>query len=491
MNKFRRPIAVLLSCILLLLPVPVHAAEYEPIRIAFLDSGISLKHLDPSRVKTGENLVFPWQDTVDRIGHGTATAGIVLGSEELGLPSLCPETVVVPLVCYDCYPSGVTAQGDGETLARAIRLAVDRYDCRIINISMGMTKDDPALQEAVEYALAQGLIIVSAVGNQNETAPERVYYPAAYDGVIGVGAADGEQVADFSQRHSVDVLAQGVGLPTATNRNSAKVQTRSGTSFSCAVVSGLCAAIWATEPELSADEVCERLYSTAKDIGEPGFDTDSGWGIVSTQPGVADDTPETEPEKDPVKDCLKDGTCPASKFTDVKMDWSHDGIHYCVENGLMNGEGNNSFNPNGQSARAMLVTVLYRLEGEPEVGECNYSDVPAGEWYTDAVTWAAEHKIVEGYAGKFDPTGDITREQFATILYRYAKYKGYDVSVGEDTNILSFVDAEEISSWAKDAMQWAVGAGLFEGKGENNLDPTGKATRAEMATILYRFCENV
>lgn len=319
MNQCRRFFAALLSCVLLLLPVPAHAAEPEPIRIAFLDSGISLKHLDPSRVEAGENLVFPWRDTVDRIGHGTATAGIVLGSEELGLPSLCPEAVAVPLVCYDRYPSGVRAQGDGETMARAIRLAVDRYDCRIINISMGMTEDAPALREAVEYALAQGTIIVSAVGNQNETAPERVYYPAAYDGVIGVGAADGEQAADFSQRHNVDVLAQGVDLPTATNRNSAKAQTRSGTSFSCAVVSGLCAAIWAAEPELSADEVRERLYAAAKDVGEPGFDTDSGWGIVSTQPGVTEDTPDTESARGADPEPLQAGTANSYSRPSVVM----------------------------------------------------------------------------------------------------------------------------------------------------------------------------
>ena len=104
---------MLLSCILLLPSVPAHASEPEPIRIAFLDSGISLKHLDPSRVETGENLVFPRRDAVDRIGHGTATAGIVLGSEDLGLPGLCPEAVVVPLVCYDRYPSGVRVQGNG------------------------------------------------------------------------------------------------------------------------------------------------------------------------------------------------------------------------------------------------------------------------------------------------------------------------------------------------------------------------------------------
>ena len=304
--------AALLCCTLLLPSVPARAAEPEPIRIAFLDSGISLKHLDPSRVEAGENLVFPGRDTVDRIGHGTATAGIVLGSAELGLPSLCPEAVAVPLVCYDRYPSGVTAQSSGETLARAIRLAVDHYHCRIINISMGMTTDDPALREAVEYALAQGAVIVSAVGNQNMTAPERVYYPAAYDGVIGVGAADGEQAADFSQRHHVDVLAQGVDLLTATNRNSAKAQTRSGTSFSCAAVSALCAAIWAAEPDLSADQVRERLYASAKDVGEPGFDTDSGWGVVSARPEAEEDTPDAEPAKAAAPEPLQAGAADRS-----------------------------------------------------------------------------------------------------------------------------------------------------------------------------------
>lgn len=180
-----------------------------------------------------------------------------------------------------------------------------------------------------------------------------------------------------------------------------------------------------------------------------------------------------------------------SQFADVQKHWAYDGISYCVENNLMNGVSETRFAPDGTSARAMLVTVLYRLEGAPEVDACSFSDVPAGEWYRDAVIWAAENKIVEGYNGKFSPTASITREAFATILYRYAEYKGYDVSAGEDTNILSFADAGKISSWAKDAMQWAVAAGLMNGKSQNNIDPSGKATRAEMATILYRFCENV
>ena len=274
----RRRICALL-CVLLLLTVPVGAAE-EGVRIAFLDSGISLKHLDPAQVEAGENLIFPGRDTDDRVGHGTATAGLVLGAADMGLTGLCPSATAVPIVCYDRYPSGAAAQGDSAVLARAIRLAVDRYNCRIVNISMGTTEDSQELRAAVEYAQCRGALVISAVGNDNRTDPERVYYPAAYDGVIGVGAADGEGAAPFSQRHGVDVLAPGTNLATASNRNSAQPELRSGTSYACAVVSGICARIWTEEPELTADEVKQRLFDMARDVEEPGFDGDSGWGIV-------------------------------------------------------------------------------------------------------------------------------------------------------------------------------------------------------------------
>ena len=144
MKNSKQLIAALLCLALWILPFSAHAAESEPIRIAFVDSGVSLKHLDAAQVEPGENFVFPDRDTDDRIGHGTATAGIVLGSASLGLPALCPQAVIVPLVCYDTYPSGVSARGDGHVMAQAIRSAVDLYHCRIINISMGTSRESAA-----------------------------------------------------------------------------------------------------------------------------------------------------------------------------------------------------------------------------------------------------------------------------------------------------------------------------------------------------------
>lgn len=191
--------------------------------------------------------------------------------------------------------------------------------------------------------------------------------------------------------------------------------------------------------------------------------------------------------------CPQDDTCPMSAFTDLDPTlWYHDGIHFAIENGMMNGVGDNKFDPNGTTSRGMIVTILYRLENEPEItAENPFSDVEDGKWYTDAVIWAAENKIVDGYGnGKFGPNDPITREQLAAILYRYAQFKGVDVSVGEDTNILSFGDATEVSGWANAAMRWAVGSGIINGK-DGRLVPKGDASRAEAATMLQRFCENV
>lgn len=183
---------------------------------------------------------------------------------------------------------------------------------------------------------------------------------------------------------------------------------------------------------------------------------------------------------------------PADKFKDVaKSDWFYDSVNYAVENGLMVGTAEDTFSPQTPITRAMIVTMLYRLEGEPTVeGESPFSDTVARAWYIYPVMWANKHGIVEGYPdGTFKPDAAITREQFASILYRYAKYKGYDVSVGEDTNILSYDDALEISSWANTAMRWACGVGLLTGRTASTLVPQGTATRAEAATIFMRFCE--
>lgn len=174
-------------------------------------------------------------------------------------------------------------------------------------------------------------------------------------------------------------------------------------------------------------------------------------------------------------------------FNDVsENNWFYDAVMYAYSNGIMNGLDTNVFGPNETTTRAMLVTMLYRAAGEPAVrGTNTFRDVAANTWYTDAIIWASTNGIVTGVDdGLFNPNGAITREQLATILYRYAKYVGDDVSAS--ASLAGFTDAGSISDYAKDAMSWAVAAGLFEGRDNGKLEPTGTATRAEIATVFMR-----
>ena len=151
------------------------------------------------------------------------------------------------------------------------------------------------------------------------------------------------------------------------------------------------------------------------------------------------------------------------------------------------------FGENLPLTRGMIVTVLHRMEGKPEVTYSGvFTDVSAGEWYTDGVEWAASHGIVLGYGnGKYGPTDPVTREQLAAILFRYANWKGYDTSIGEDTNILSYDDAFTCGEWAVPALRWACGAGALEDVPAVMLRPTEPANRGEIAHAIHVFCEEV
>ena len=175
-------------------------------------------------------------------------------------------------------------------------------------------------------------------------------------------------------------------------------------------------------------------------------------------------------------------------FPDVaEGDWFYDAVRYAYENSLMDGVGDNLFAPNSQTTRAQLVTILYRLAGQPAVsGDLPFPDVESGTWYTDAVVWAAENGIVNGVSDtEFAPGDDITREQLAAILYRYAACQGYDVSQRADLS--GFGDASSISGYAQEALSWAHAQGLVLGFEDGSLRPQGTASRAQIAAVLMRF----
>jgi hypothetical protein len=178
-------------------------------------------------------------------------------------------------------------------------------------------------------------------------------------------------------------------------------------------------------------------------------------------------------------------------FIDVKEDdWFFDAVRFVNQNGMMTGTSATTFAPSAITTRGMIVTILYRLEGEPIVSRNPFNDVVAGQWYTDAVIWAAQNEIVKGYGNDlFGPNDPITREQMAVILNNYAKFKGYDTSAKAD--LTAFIDRDEISSWATDALVWANAEGMVTGMSNDLLAPKGNAVRAQVATIFMRFMENI
>ena len=245
---------------------------------------------------------------------------------------------------------------------------------------------------------------------------------------------------------------------------------------------------------VAADETATSLTVTATASGDSGI---YGTATVTvTQPSTPDEpdvpvwpvfpggsTGPDEPEKP------EDEGLP---FIDVhEGDWFYENVGYVYENGLMNGVSETLFEPNGTVTRGMIVTILHRLEGEPESDyDMPFTDVAEQQWYAGAVRWAAGEGIVTGVsATEFAPDDPITREQFAAILWRYAQSKGYDVSASAD--LTGFLDYGQISEYALPALQWAVGAGVMSGRGDGILAPQGTATRAEAAAMLMRFVENV
>lgn len=184
-------------------------------------------------------------------------------------------------------------------------------------------------------------------------------------------------------------------------------------------------------------------------------------------------------------------TPPKTKFNDVSAnDWFASAVDYVTGKGMMNGTADNTFSPKANTTRGMVVTVLYRLENQPSTSAASFTDVASGAYYANAVAWANANGIVSGYgSGKFGPNDKVTREQLAAILYRYAQYKKYDVSGANSLD--GYTDVQSVSSYAVPALQWANAAGVVTGKSGSKLDPKGNATRAEVAAMLMRFCENV
>ena len=208
-------------------------------------------------------------------------------------------------------------------------------------------------------------------------------------------------------------------------------------------------------------------------------------GGDASKPSIRPDTDDDDNDRP--------STSTGLPFDDVDTgDWYYEAVEYVYENGLMNGVASDEFSPNATLTRGMMVTILYRLEGEPAVNYAlPFDDIDGDEWYAEAVRWAASEGIVNGVSDtEYAPNANITREQLATMLYRYAQYSGMD-AVDLRENISGFADADSVSEYAVQALNWAVGEELVNGMGDNTLAPQGNATRAQAAALLMRYVEYV
>ena len=199
-------------------------------------------------------------------------------------------------------------------------------------------------------------------------------------------------------------------------------------------------------------------------------------------------TPVTENLRLYAKWELDDG---AVSYSDVwETDWFFPYVQYVTGQGLMSGVGNGRFAPEDGTSRGMVVTILWRLAGKPAANPAAFEDVTAGQWYSEAVGWAAQNGIVNGYSARiFAPDDCITREQLAAILYRYAGWAGCDRTAQAD--LRAFADGERVQPWAKEALGWANAAGLVNGTGQNRLEPQRQANRSQTAAVFQRFCTNI
>lgn len=219
-------------------------------------------------------------------------------------------------------------------------------------------------------------------------------------------------------------------------------------------------------------------------------DTTGGGSASAGGGGSAGAVTKPDNSSEKSNDNASDVLSLSERFSDIPAGaWYESAVSYALERGLFSGTSERTFSPEGTMTRAMLVTVLWRMDGSPEaVSEDKFSDVINGSWYADAVAWASANDIVNGYGGGvFGVNDSITRQQLAAVLYRYASLKGVDTSAAAD--ISAYADAKAVAAWAETPMSWSVAKGIITGSGEKTLAPAGAATRAQTAAILTRFTD--
>jgi len=440
------------------------------VRVAIIDSGIYTEHeeLADANILHGLNVIDRSVSTADSSGHGTFIAGMLAASRNngIGISGMVDKATILPLKCFSH-----DRQSNARYIVSAIYMAVDEYNCDVINLSLGITDDIPSLRKAVEYAAGKGVLLVAAVGNNGGTAK---VYPASYDDVVGVGSVGSNGKSSyFSQRNkSVFVVAPGEDIISLGKSAKDSYMVGSGTSYSTAHITALAAAAKQYNKGIDNEAFMQLLKDSAEDLGDEGYDTTYGWGLVDAG------------------EFVRLLLLSNKQFTDVDNHWAKEHINQSVKKGLFSGVSDELFMPDEGMTRAMAATVLYRLAGSPSVvGGSPFTDVAEGEWYTPAVIWANEQGIIQGDGnGSFLPENFISRQELATIIFRYAAHLNDAVSASKDA---VFPDYDEIAEWAQKPVSWCAYNGLIGGRTDGRFDPNDIASRAEVAAIMMRFVQNI
>lgn len=461
-----------------------YLGDARTVTVAIIDTGadLSISQLQGRRISAASYDYANHTETVTETasdGHGTTIASLIA--------DLTPDNVEL-MILHASKPADVLSalQGALDAGADVINMSIGWYASKYTTEKWNAIQG--VVQVGLEAAAAQGIAVICAAGNYK--ADVEGTFPACYETTIAVSALD--QSMDFADTWTattgsgygpgIDFSAPGTKITTGAAGGGTK--TSSGTSLAAPHITAAAAYVLLAEPGATASQVYQTLRGYAQDLGVAGKDNLYGWGC----PYMAA--------------YFHDVLCPLLRFSDMPdaASWAHAGLDYCLLRGILNGVSATEIAPDGVTTRAQLVTMLWRLAGSPSAaGESGFTDLTQS-WYRAAVAWAAEKGIVYGISDTlFAPDDAVTREQAATLLYRYAeKLLGEDVSAeGSDAVALAdsaaldaFPDVAAVSDYARDALAWAVSTGLINGVRDGDtvwLDPQSSATRAQIAALLMRF----
>ena len=418
----------------------------------------------------------------------------------------------------DAMTGAVTIIGTGVTEITAVASAVGDYQQTSISCVLTVNAVTQNLQFA-ESAITRidgsepftqtvsGAVTAVTYASDN-TAVAEVDSATGEVTIKGVGTAVISAVAKGDSNHTEGTASYTLTVHPKGSQNLSfgvdKVEKTTGDKSFALTVTGAVGKVTYTSGDPSIASVDENgtvtihkagtviITATAEAVGTYAETSVSVTVIIKSPIVIIPVLPDPDPGEDDTCDGTAADGCLSADFTDIDTAlWYHRAVDYALEKKIMNGMGGKIFLPDGNLSRAMIVQILYNMEGRPAVaGQSSFEDVTADAWYHDAIVWAQANRIINGMSDTvFDPGRDITREQMVAILYRYAQYKGMDVSAR--TSLTAYADDDKISAWAMENVSWSVAVGLIHGIGNDKLDPIGNATRAQVAQVMMNFCEAV